>query len=202
MTTIHSISLASEDPAAGELFLKNAFGLGAGVGTHAHDEASSGFRGFTLSVLVPGPSDVRALVERALAAGASAIKEPVKSLWGFGAVLTAPDGTIWKIASRKKKDSGAPTGRVEDVVLLLGVADVAATKAFYIEHGIAVAKSYGSKYVEFETGASPVKLALYKRKALAKDAGVDESGTGSHRLVILADADFTDPDGFEWRTTV
>src|SRR5690348_751363 len=114
MTTIHSISLASQDPAAGELFLKNAFGLGAGVGTHAHDEASSGFRGFTLSVLVPGPSDVRALVERALAAGASAIKEPVKSLWGFGAVLTAPDGTIWKIASRKKKDSGAPTGRVED----------------------------------------------------------------------------------------
>jgi predicted lactoylglutathione lyase len=202
MTIIDSISLASEDPAAGELFVKNAFGLGAGVQTHAGDEPSSGFRGFTLSVLVPGPSDVRALAERALAAGASAIKEPAKSLWGFGAVLTAPDGTIWKIASRKKKDSGAPTGRVEDVVLLLGVADVAATKAFYIEHGIAVAKSYGSKYVEFETGASPVKLALYKRKALAKDAGVEESGTGSHRLVILADAAFTDPDGFEWKTTV
>ena len=112
----------------------------------------------------------------------------------------SPDGTIWKIASQKKKDDG-PTGRVDDVVLLLGVGDVAATKAFYVEHGLTVGKAYGSKYVEFETGASPVKLALYKRKALAKDAGVDEAGTGSHRIVVLADAAFTDPDGFEWQAS-
>ncbi len=201
MTTINAISLAGNDPAATLLFIKEAFGLDGGVTAHASDESASGFRGFTLSVLVPGPSDVRAIVDRARAAGATTIKEPTKSLWGFGAVLSAPDGTIWKIASSKKKDDG-PTGRVEDVVLLLGVADVAATKAFYTEHGIAVAKSYGSKYVEFDTGSSPVKLALYKRKALAKDAGVDEAGSGSHRLVVLADEGFTDPDGFEWKTAV
>ena len=206
MTTINSISLASKDPDASQHFIKEAFEaarstLSTGVGTHLSDESSSGFRGFTLSLVVPGPSDVRALVESALASGAKAIKEPTKSLWGFGAVVSAPDGTIWKIASSKKKDDG-PTGRVDEIVLLLGVADVAATKALYTEKGLTVAKSYGSKYVEFETGPSPVKLALYKRKALAKDAGVDEAGTGSHRLVILADTAFTDPDGFEWATSV
>lgn len=51
---------------------------------------------------------------------------------------------------------------------------------------------------EFDTGSSPVKLALYKRKALATDAGVDQTGDGSHRLRVIADATFTDPDGFEW----
>ena len=48
---------------------------------------------------------------------------------------------------------------------------------------------------------SPIKLALYGRKALAKDAGVDPEGTGSSRLLIVAgDAAFTDPDGFAWGT--
>ena len=71
---------------------------------------------------------------------------------------------------------------------------------FYIDRGLAVAKSYGSKYVEFDTGSSPVKFALYGRRALAKDAGVTPDGTGSHRLMIGSDAGpFTDPDGFEWK---
>jgi catechol 2,3-dioxygenase-like lactoylglutathione lyase family enzyme len=51
----------------------------------------------------------------------------------------------------------------------------------------------------FATGSSPVKLALYERRALAKDAGVPPEGTGSHRLVIGSDAGpLTDPDGFAW----
>lgn len=42
-----------------------------------------------------------------------------------------------------------------------------------------------------------VKLALYGRRALAKDAGVAPDGTGSHRLIIGSDAGpFADPDGF------
>jgi hypothetical protein len=62
-----------------------------------------------------------------------------------------------------------------------------------------VAKSFGRKYVEFATTASPVKLALYGRRALAKDAGVPPEGTGSHRITITSDAGlFTDPDGFGW----
>ena len=59
--------------------------------------------------------------------------------------------------------------------------------------------SFGRKYVEFATPSSPVTLALYGRRALAKDAGVALDGTGSHRLMIGSDAgSFTDPDGFAW----
>jgi len=83
-------------------------------------------------------------------------------------------------------------------VLLLGAEDVRASKRFCTGHGLAVAKSFG-KYVEFATPSSPVKLALYGRRALAKDAGVPTEGSGSHRLSIGGDAgSFTDPDGFEW----
>jgi hypothetical protein len=60
-----------------------------------------------------------------------------------------------------------------------------------------VARSFGRKYVEFDTPSSPIKLALYGRRALAQDAGVAPDGTGSHRLVLESDAGpFTDPDGF------
>ena len=84
-------------------------------------------------------------------------------------------------------------------MLLLGVADVAASKRFYLERGLAVARSFGRKYVEFATPSAHVKLALYGRRALAKDAGVPPDGTGSHRIVIGSDAGpFTDPDGFAW----
>jgi hypothetical protein len=62
-----------------------------------------------------------------------------------------------------------------------------------------VAKSFGGKYVEFDTPSSAVTLALYPRRALAKDTGVSQEGAGSHRIVIGSDAGpFTDPDGFAW----
>lgn len=84
-------------------------------------------------------------------------------------------------------------------MLLLGVEDVVASKRFYVERGLAVAKSFSRMYVEFAAGPSPVKLALYRRRALAKDVGVAPEGTGSHRLMIGGDAGpFTDPDGFAW----
>jgi hypothetical protein len=64
---------------------------------------------------------------------------------------------------------------------------------------MAVAKSFGSRYVQFDSSSSPVRLALYSRRAAAKDAGVSADGTGSHRIVIGSDAGpFTDPDGFAW----
>jgi hypothetical protein len=86
-------------------------------------------------------------------------------------------------------------------VLLLGAEDVKASKQFYLDRGLAVAKSFGSKYVEFDTPGSSVKLALYGRRALAKDAGVSPDGTGSHRIVIGSDAgSFIDPDGFSWES--
>ena len=62
-----------------------------------------------------------------------------------------------------------------------------------------MAKGFGRKYVEFATPLSPLKLALYGRRAVAEEAGVSPDGTGSHRLVIGSDAgSVTDPDGFTW----
>src|SRR6266581_1020678 len=144
-------------------------------------------------------STVDAVVGAAIDAGATTIKPVKKGLWGYGGVVRAPDGTIWKIATSAKKDTGPATRQVDDIVLLLGCADVAATKQFYVERGLTVARGFGSKYVEFAAPASHIKLALYKRRALAKDAGVPPEGTGSHRIAITSDTGpFTDPDGFGW----
>ena len=103
------------------------------------------------------------------------------------------------VATSSKKDTGPATREVDDLVLLLGAKNVKAARQFYLDRGLAVAKSFGSKYVEFDTPSSPIGLALYSRRAAAKDAGVSPDGTGSHRIVIGGDAGpFTDPDGFAW----
>jgi predicted lactoylglutathione lyase len=151
---------------------------------------------------VAQPSTVDSLVATALEAGATTLKPVKKSFWGYGGVVQAPDGTVWKIATSAKKDSGPATRQVDEIVLLLGVADVKTTKQFYADHGLAVGKSFGSKYVEFDLAGSAVKLALYGRRAAAKDAGVDPDGSGSHRVAVVGDAGpFIDPDGFVWEAT-
>ena len=203
MTTINSVTLEVNDPAAANSFYEAAFALGPRLRVQASDAPTAGFRWFTLSLVVSQPGNVDALVDAALAAGATAVKPAAKSFWGYGGVVRAPDGTIWKIATSAKKDSGPATRDVDDLVLLLGVADVAATKRFYVDRGLTVAKSFGRKYVEFTAQADAIKLALYGRKASAKDAGVPAEGTGSHRLRIDSDAgSFTDPDGFGWAPSV
>ena len=199
MTSIESITLEVPDPTVANAFYAAAFGLGTVVGVRASEAPTTGFRGFALSLVVSQPSTVDSLVGTALDGGATTLKPVKKSFWGVGGVVQAPDGTIWKVATSAKKDTGPATRQVDDVVLLLGVADVKASKQFYVDRGLAVAKSFGSKYVEFETAGSPVKLALYSRRAAAKDAGVSPDGTGSHRIAIACDAGpFTDPDGFAW----
>jgi len=198
MAAIETITLEVPDPTAADAFY-TAFELGPRVGVRASTAPTTGFRGFTMSLVVSQPSTVDSLIGSALDGGATTLKPAKKGLWGYGGVVQAPDGTIWKVATSSKKDTGPATREVDDVVLLLGVADVKASKQFYVDHGLAVAKSFGSKYVEFATPESPLKLALYGRQAAAKDAGVSPDGTGSHRIVIGGDAGpFTDPDGFEW----
>jgi hypothetical protein len=92
-------------------------------------------------------------------------------------------------------------GRIDDLVVLLGVTDMTASKQFYVDRGLTVARSFGRKYVEFDLSNGPIKLALYGRRALAKVAGVSAEGTGSHRLAIGTDAgDFTDPTASGGRT--
>jgi hypothetical protein len=199
MASIESITLEVADPTAVGRFCTAVFGLGTQVRPRASQAPAAGFRGFTLSLIVSQPATVNGLIGAALAAGASPLKPAAKSLWGYGGVVQAPDGTIWKVATSAKKDTGPATGEIGQIVLLLGVADVAASKRFYVDRGLAVARSFGRKYVEFATPSSPVRLALYGRNALAKDAGVCPEGSGSHRLVIGSDAGpFTDPDGFAW----
>jgi catechol 2,3-dioxygenase-like lactoylglutathione lyase family enzyme len=200
-TAIDHVTLEVTDVATAEVFYDQAFGLGGTVRVRESDAPTSGFRGFTLSLVVAQPSTVDSLVGTALDAGATVLKPVAKSFWGYGGVVRAPDGTIWKIASTAKKDSGPPTREVDDVVLLLGVQDVRATKQFYVDRGLAVGKSFGSRYVELDTPGSALKLALYTRRAAAKDAGVDPDGGGSHRLVVHGDTGtFTDPDGFRWES--
>ena len=201
MSALDQVVLESDDPAATEGFLKAAFDLDDRVVARPASGESSGFRGFTLSLICAQPSTVDSLAASALQAGATELKPVARSFWGYGGTVQAPDGTIWKLASSSKKDTGPPTRDFEEIALLIGCSDVKATKQFYVDQGLAVGKSFGSKYVELDTPGSRIKLALYGHRALAKDAGVPPEGTDLHRLVIGGDAgSFTDPDGFSWET--
>ncbi|MCK2217002.1 glyoxalase [Actinomadura sp. ATCC 31491] len=202
MASIEFAVLGVADLPAATRFHADVLGSDPRIRLQAAHEPTSGFRGFTLSLLASQPADVDALVEAALGAGAATLKPVTKSLWGYGGVVQAPDGTICTVACSAKKNTGPATTKIDDLVLQLGVADVAAGKRFYTGRGLAATKSYGRRYVEFAAPSSPLKLSLYKRRALAKVAGVAPDGDGSHRLVIGSDAGpFTDPDGFVWEAT-
>ncbi|WP_217183024.1 glyoxalase [Streptomyces sp. AC495_CC817] len=198
-SAIESLTLDVPDTAAAQAFYDEAFGLGDRLRFTTTDAHSAGFRGFTLSIVVAQPANVHAFVDAAVTAGATVIKPVAKSLWGVGSTLQAPDGTIWKVATTAKKDTAPPSRTVEEIILLLGAADVTASKAFYVDRGIPVAKSFGRSYVQFETGPASIGLGLYRHASLAKDAGVAASGSGSHRLVVNgALGTAVDPDGFAW----
>lgn len=197
MTFIESVTLEVPDTAAANAFYTAAFGLDDRLALRASDAPTTGFRAFTLSLVVSQPAAVDALIGGALDAGATALKPAKKSFWGYGGVIQAPDGTIWKVATSSKKNRGPATRDIDEFVLLLGVEDVVASKWFYVDRGLEVAKSFGRKYVQFDT--ANVKLALYGRRALAKDAGTSPDGSGSHRIVVGSDyGSFSDPDGFDW----
>ncbi|QWQ41364.1 glyoxalase [Streptomyces sp. YPW6] len=198
-TTLTSVTLEVADLEGARRFYR-AFGVDAYLSLRASETHSTGFRGFTLALTVSGPATVDAFIAAAVDAGGEEVKPAVKSLWGYGGVIQAPDGTIWKIATSAKKDTGPATRDIDEFVLLLGVEDVKATKQFYVGRGMTVAKSFGGKYAEFAPAQSGrVKLALYKRRGLAKDLGVNAEGTGSHLIVLGGTtAAFTDPDGFVW----
>ncbi|GAA3659339.1 glyoxalase [Nocardioides ginsengisoli] len=199
MSNINTLVLEVADPAAARTFYTEAFGPDLPLDFRAGSTPSEGFRGFHVSFVMAQPADVDALAESALAAGATMIKPVSKSFWGYGGVLRAPDGAIWKVASSSKKNTGPVSRSFESIALLIGAADVAASKQFYVDRGFGVGKSFGKKYVEFTAGTGRVTLALLSRKALAKDAGVPMEGSGSHRLTIVGGATAaTDPDGFPW----
>ncbi|MFF4962772.1 glyoxalase [Streptomyces sp. NPDC001222] len=198
-TSIASVTLEVPDTETAHRFY-TAFGVDTYIRLRTSEAHSTGFRGFTLALTVSRPATVDSFVGTAVDAGATVLKPAAKSLWGYGGVVQAPDGTIWKVATSAKKDTGPATREIDEMVLLLGVEDVKASKQFYVDRGLTVAKSFGGKYAEFTSGeSSPVKLALYKRGGLAKDLGVPADGAGSHGIVLGSTAGpFTDPDGFAW----
>ncbi|MQA00707.1 MAG: glyoxalase [Dehalococcoidia bacterium] len=199
MAGIESVTLEVADPTAANAFYVAAFGLGDRVKVRASEAPTTGFRGFTLSLVVSQPSTVDSFISTALDSGATSPKPAKKSLWGYGGSVQAPDGTIWTVATSSKKDTGPATREVDDVVLLLGVDDVKASKRLYVERDMSVARSFLNRYVEFESPASGITLALNSRRSAAKNAGVSPEGAGSHRIVINGDAGaFADPDGFVW----
>ncbi|MFC8799844.1 glyoxalase [Promicromonospora sp. NPDC057138] len=198
MANIDSVTLEVTDLPAARSFYDAAFDLGDTLQLRATDVPTTGFRGYDLSLITSQPANVHAMFDAAVAAGAAVLKPVAKSMWGHGGVLQAPDGAIWKVATSAKKDSGPAAREVDEIVLLIGADDVSASKKFYVQRGLTVGKSFGS-YVDFKMGSSPIGLGLYKRAALAKDAGVPPEGSGSHRIAVNSDlGEFTDPDGFAW----
>lgn len=200
MSTIDTITLEVDDLTAAEKFYAKAFGVSESIRLRRSEEPTSGFRGYTLSLIVAQPADARLLIGEAIAAGAAERKPATKSLWGFGGSVQAPDGSVWNIATSSKKDTRPASRNIENIVLLLGSDHVPTSRDFYAGRGIAVKRSFGS-YVDFDTDG-PIGLGLYKRAALAKSAGMPTEGSGSHRIVVdgaLGDA--TDPDGFRWQTS-
>jgi len=197
-TTIDSIILEVSDLAEATSFYDAAFDLGSKVSLRASDAPTTGFRGFTLSLIASQPANVQTLFDSAVKAGGTVLKPVEKSLWGVGGAIQAPDGTIWNIATSQKKDTAPAAGQFDELVLLLGVENVGASKKLYAEKGFEVAKSFGS-YVDFAMESSPIKFGLYKRRALAKSVGVDAEGSGAHRITIVSSAGpLSDPDGFTW----
>lgn len=202
MNTIDQITLEVSDLSAAEAFYAEAFSLGERLRLRQSDAATSGFHGYTLSLIVSQPANAQLLLDDAIAAGATVVKPATRSLWGFGGAVQAPDGAVWNIATSAKKDTTPPSRAIDSVVLLLGVDDVKTSKAFYVERGIPVGKSFGS-YVDFKTAEGSVGLGLYKRAALAKSVSVSAEGAGSHRIAIGgALGDDVDPDGFMWERAV
>src|SRR6185436_19572006 len=114
MTSIDTITLEVADRKAAQRFYTAAFGLGDQLRLRAAQEPTTGFRGFTLSLIVSQPADVNALIEPAIEAGATVLKPAAKSLWGYGGVIQAPDGTIWKVATSTKKDTGPASRKIND----------------------------------------------------------------------------------------
>jgi catechol 2,3-dioxygenase-like lactoylglutathione lyase family enzyme len=200
MTSIKAVTLQVPDPAAARKFYKTAFGLGTQIRVQQADEQTSGFRGFTLSLLVDGPTTAEGLLTAAIEGGAYELKAATKSFWGYGGAVQAPDGTVVTVAASSKRDKGPASHKVDQILLLLGATDVAASKSFYVERGFTIGRSVGSKYADFKLDGSPIGFAINARATLAKNAHVEPDGDGSHCLIIHADAGpFTDPDGFSWQ---
>ena len=82
-SSIEYVTLEVADPAAAEAFHAAAFDLGDSVRVRPSEAPTTGFRGFTLSLIVSQPSTVDSLIGTALEAGATTLKPAKKGLLGL-----------------------------------------------------------------------------------------------------------------------
>lgn len=76
------------------LYGREALAEDAGVSS-----AGDGFNAFAIAHNVASPEDVRVVMNQAVAAGATLVKEPEKVFWGgFSGYFKDPDGHLWEIA--------------------------------------------------------------------------------------------------------
>lgn len=178
----HAIDL--DLPGAGRFSLTEAGTLAATAGVAP---STDGFRGFVLTYILTQPTEVSAVMAGAVQHGAELLKPAKKALFGsFSGALRTPDGAVWKLAASSGKDTGpaATSPQPTETTLILGVADVKVSKAFYAALGMTVDRDYGGKYVDFRPADGATRLCLMQRGALAKDAGVSPDGGGFPGMVL------------------
>ena len=122
ITSIDSITLEVADPDAARRFYADAFGLGDVVRLRATDAPTTGFRGYTLSLVVAQPSAVQSLFDSAVAAGATVVKAAgVPS----GGRRHRPGSRRGDLADRDLEQEGDRRGHPRDrnIVVLLGAEE-------------------------------------------------------------------------------
>ena len=103
MNSIDSITLEVADTMAAERFYNAAFGLGDLLHVRASDAPTTGFRGFTLSLIVAQPSTVGSLIDSAVDAGATTLKPVEKSMWGYGGSCKRPTARSGRSRHRRRR---------------------------------------------------------------------------------------------------
>lgn len=168
----------------GELALRP---IDAPAADSAAKPATPSFPGYLLSSIVEQPAEVETLLEAATTHGATVIKPPKKQFFGdFSAVYQAPDGSVWKVAAARKKNTGVVSGppKPTETALFLGVAEPKIAKVFYEALGMSVDRDYGNKFVDFTRTEGAYRLGLLPRKALAEDAGMAKHRNEVPSLVL------------------
>lgn len=154
----------------------------------ADSSATSGtaYQRAVMTYILPGPGDVRAVMDAAAARGADIFKPARKALFGsFSGSFMAPDGTVWKLAAAGK-DTASPEGsaRPTETTVILGVREPKASKAFYSALGMSVDRDYGNKYIDFVAVNGASRLCLMQEPVLAKDVGAGDPHVGTSSVTL------------------
>jgi predicted lactoylglutathione lyase len=72
---------------------------GFGWVTEPHATAETGTSEVLLGISASDEEEVRAVVERARAAGASVVAEPEQKPWGYAGTFADPDGHLWAVTA-------------------------------------------------------------------------------------------------------